>query len=282
MSVKAMAWAWECGATGSDLLTLLAVADCANHDGTNAYPRVAELERKTGLSERTVRSCLQRLRRAGLIDWEQGERKHGHQAPNVYRLTMGEGAITAPCQPATIAPCEGADSAAPGCNSRHVQGATAAPSIEDEPSIEPSGNRRAPARETGSPTLGDGSLDVLHLPRPGETDWRQRVIVVYRATHGGRDPVTSMRAPWEGAARELERGGYSPTLIEDCLRDALQNGRRHFALAELVAARTVETHPVTPVRPRVELPPEPVTPEELDALNAAQAASIRATVALPR
>ena len=42
----------------------------ANHtglDGTVAFPSVAKLVRYTGLSERTVRTCLDRLAAAGII-----------------------------------------------------------------------------------------------------------------------------------------------------------------------------------------------------------------------
>ena len=52
------------------------LAGLANHagpDGTGAFPSVATLVRYTGLSERTVRTCLDRLQAEGIIaPWDPG------------------------------------------------------------------------------------------------------------------------------------------------------------------------------------------------------------------
>ena len=46
---------------------LAGLASHAGPDGTGAFPSVAMLVRYTGLSERTVRTCLDRLDAAGII-----------------------------------------------------------------------------------------------------------------------------------------------------------------------------------------------------------------------
>ena len=46
---------------------LVGLADQAGPDGTGAFPSVATLVRYTGLSERTVRTCLDRLEAQGII-----------------------------------------------------------------------------------------------------------------------------------------------------------------------------------------------------------------------
>ena len=46
---------------------LVGLANHAGLDGTGAFPSVATLVRYTGLSERTVRTCLDRLEAAGII-----------------------------------------------------------------------------------------------------------------------------------------------------------------------------------------------------------------------
>src|SRR5258708_1111651 len=46
---------------------LVGLANHAGPDGTGAFPSVATLVRYTGLSERTVRTCLDRLEAAAII-----------------------------------------------------------------------------------------------------------------------------------------------------------------------------------------------------------------------
>lgn len=54
-----MTWVWsESRSRKNARLLLLAIADCASDDGANAYPSIAELKRKTGMSERAVQSTL--------------------------------------------------------------------------------------------------------------------------------------------------------------------------------------------------------------------------------
>ena len=90
-----MAWVWNRSqAAGTDRLILLAIADAADHDGTNAWPSIATLMRKTRLSERTVRRGLRRLSDLGELRVHQrggptypGNPHPGHRT-NRYTVRM--------------------------------------------------------------------------------------------------------------------------------------------------------------------------------------------------
>jgi hypothetical protein len=76
MSVEAISWALNLAPVPADRASrpssackfvLVGLANHAGPDGTGAFPSVATLVRYTGLSERTVRTCLDRLAAAGVI-----------------------------------------------------------------------------------------------------------------------------------------------------------------------------------------------------------------------
>lgn len=66
MSVKVMTAVFDHSrAMGNDRLVLLAIADEAKDDGTNAYPGFALLETKTRIPKRTIVRCIERLEKLG-------------------------------------------------------------------------------------------------------------------------------------------------------------------------------------------------------------------------
>ncbi len=76
MSVEAISWALNLAPVPTDRggqpstackFVLVGLANHAGPDGIGAFPSVATLVRYTGLSERTVRSCLDRLQADGII-----------------------------------------------------------------------------------------------------------------------------------------------------------------------------------------------------------------------
>ena len=76
MSVEAISWALNLAPVPIDRggqpssackFVLVGLANHAGPDGTGAFPSVATLVRYTGLSERTVRTCLDRLAAEGII-----------------------------------------------------------------------------------------------------------------------------------------------------------------------------------------------------------------------
>ena len=75
MSVEAISWALNLAPVLADRggqpstackFVLVGLANHAGPDGTGAFPSVATLVRYTGLSERTVRTCLDRLEAEGI------------------------------------------------------------------------------------------------------------------------------------------------------------------------------------------------------------------------
>ena len=81
MSVEAISWALNLAPVPADRggqpssackFVLVGLANHAGPDGTGAFPSVATLVRYTGLSERTVRTCLDRLAVAGIIECGDG------------------------------------------------------------------------------------------------------------------------------------------------------------------------------------------------------------------
>jgi len=145
-----MGWVWDHStAAGSDLLVLLAIADSADHDGTNAWPSLESLARKARIDRRNVRRCVRRLEELGelRVELKSGgppDRRRDRRT-NRYTVVMSnEGAPT---------PSRGIDEGAlvvgrGGAGGDH-EGALAPP----DPSFirpEPSGGRDVEAVENPS------------------------------------------------------------------------------------------------------------------------------------
>jgi len=93
VSIKVSSLVWEHAPVGgSDLLVLLALADFANDEGTNAWPSHATLARKARLSEERIRHVLRSLQKRGLIlvDVQAGgpATLRRDRRPNVYTLNL--------------------------------------------------------------------------------------------------------------------------------------------------------------------------------------------------
>jgi hypothetical protein len=59
VAIGVMNWVWTHSRSRHGArLVLLAIADCASGDGSNAWPSVAELKRKAGLGERADRKSV--------------------------------------------------------------------------------------------------------------------------------------------------------------------------------------------------------------------------------
>jgi hypothetical protein len=158
MSVRVMTWVWEHSPVGgSDLLMMLAIADCANDDGANAWPSVATLARKCRIDERTVQRVIRRLVTGGhLMVAKQG----GGRGTNVYRVVIDE--LSTPpaiCHPGSLPPVA---SAPPHPRRSSV---TAAPAQLRHPNVlEPSKNR--PTRTRGAALPSTGATCTRHLGQP--------------------------------------------------------------------------------------------------------------------
>lgn len=143
MSVKVMAWVWgESRSRKTERLVLLAIADCAAEDGSNAYPSMAELMRKTGLSERGVQGAVRKLVALGELFVNANG---GPRGCNRYRVIMATPHAVPPQEmhPADYA---GAGGAAPPQETTltpadHAPGTVLEPSEIKRPSSETRGSR---------------------------------------------------------------------------------------------------------------------------------------------
>lgn len=85
MSVKVSSWVWERSRTiGNDRLVLLAIADCCNDAGYEAFPSIETLADKTRLHERTVQRCVRNIEAIGELRREGSGGRHA----NVYMVLM--------------------------------------------------------------------------------------------------------------------------------------------------------------------------------------------------
>lgn len=84
-----MNWVWEHSKTsGTELLLLLAIADCADDVGHNAFPSKHTLAQKTRLDPSTVRRLVKRLEHGGHVTVQ---RSTGRGRANVYTVLMRDG-----------------------------------------------------------------------------------------------------------------------------------------------------------------------------------------------
>lgn len=143
---------WDLDLPADEKLTLLALADHADHDGGNAHPGVELLARKTGYSVRQIQYVLKKLRDRNLIcpiDSSAGGRGHTttyqlfpETAQDVHPLSAVKDAHSAPIKRLNGARPAPIDEPK-GCNPRQerVQSTT----IPPDPPIR--NNRHEPSEE---------------------------------------------------------------------------------------------------------------------------------------
>jgi DNA-binding transcriptional ArsR family regulator len=92
MSVTLMGKVWRTDLPTPEKMVLLVIADHANDDGTNAWPGIATIARKTSISERSVQRHLKTLEDANLITIikQGGGNKHtrNDRRPNRYDVNL--------------------------------------------------------------------------------------------------------------------------------------------------------------------------------------------------
>lgn len=187
MSVKAMTWVWDHSKSKkNERLVLLAIADCASEDGSNAYPSIAELMRKTGLSERGVQGAIGNLVRLGELFVAANA---GPRGCNRYRVIMHT--------PQNLPPAESAGSPAQpaGCNSCTPQNSTETPAesaggTKYEPSEKNSPSGSSTRTRTHTRTRGTRIPDDFPVTEP------MREYATRYATEASSLPVTDLFASW--------------------------------------------------------------------------------------
>lgn len=177
MSIKVMTWVWDHSPTkGTELLMLLAIADNASDDGSNAYPSIRTLANKTRLDSRTVQRIIRKL-----VDQDQLlVEERGGRHSNRYTVLMRE-LSTAPadCHPRQNA--TGGIGATPGAAElRHPTPGTATPPeppgtvLEPSTTAEPAAVRAVEAEEELIQDI-DTVLDSLGPAWPLTPKQRQRL-----------------------------------------------------------------------------------------------------------
>jgi hypothetical protein len=90
MSIRACDQVWRRSkAKGSTLLLLLAIADCANDEGTHAYPTIATLAEKTRLTQRQIINLVKQLEESGELSVIRPRTRRTGLA-NYYTLHVGD------------------------------------------------------------------------------------------------------------------------------------------------------------------------------------------------
>ncbi len=158
MSVKVMGWVWDSSrATGNARFVLLAIADCANERGEQAYPSMAELVRKTSLAERTVQMAIRSLVRLGELEVD---RNGGPKGTNRYRVVMRTPADPAPPQilhpPQDLHPAESAGSPNPQVSGETPAGSAPPQDLHPPQNLHPTPAESAPGTVL-EPSVKDSS-----------------------------------------------------------------------------------------------------------------------------
>lgn len=92
MSVEAINWALRQQVSGNDKVVLFVLANYADVDWT-CFPSHETIAELACIAERTVRDTLNRLREAGLVDWEaRNSPSTGYRSTNLYTLQAAESA----------------------------------------------------------------------------------------------------------------------------------------------------------------------------------------------
>jgi Helix-turn-helix domain len=165
MSIKVMTYVWDHSRhKGTELLTLLALADCAHDDGTQAYPSIAFLAKKTRMKVRNVQYVLKKLEASHELRIERGA---GPQGCHLFTIPM-EGASFVPLTKggANLAGCKPLHRGGAKQRQKGVQAIAPKPSEEplDEPSEE-GGKAYAHAMSEATSSPQETPALVM-LPRP--------------------------------------------------------------------------------------------------------------------
>lgn len=152
MSIKVMNWVWDHSpAKGTELLMLLAIADNAADDGSNAFPSVSTLARKTRLDERTVQRIIRKLASQEQLHVDE----RGGRQSNRYTVLMREELSTPPAKRRSRQNATGGVEAAPGvAELRHPSPGTA---VSPEP---PSTALETSSAAEGAPTRAEEGKSI--------------------------------------------------------------------------------------------------------------------------
>lgn len=183
-----MSWVWDHSpTTGSDRLVLLAIADSADHDGTNAWPSVATIGKKTRLSEATVHRCIGRLKKDGAITVEPQAggtaAMRADRRPNLYGVVMATGSQS-----------DTPDGVSPGAATGSHPARDGVSPVTPNPSLDPSDEQPPPSTDVDK----DRGFDVF---------WE-----AYPKRNGKRLGKAKALTRWRALALDTKRRAYAATV----------------------------------------------------------------------
>lgn len=218
MSIRLMTDAWKASIPAGRKMVLLALCDNANDQG-ECYPSISMLAEKCSMSERSVFNHIADLESGGLI-----VRKNRAGRSTIYTIDPCKFCTpenSAPLQPlhptpATVAP--------PPLRPLHPTPANSAPITINEPSIEPSSNRKRVA----APSKPDDVPEAL---------WADFV------THRKSKKAAITETVLAGFRREAELAGVT---LAEAIQTACESGWQGFR-ADWYAARNMKAGNATAV-----------------------------------
>jgi hypothetical protein len=182
MSVRVMSWVWDHSkAGGTDRLVLLAIADSADHDGTNAWPAVSTIARKCQVSERTVQRSIRNLEALGEIAvYAQAggtPTMTADRRPNLYRVVMADGVTDR-----HPAPENGVTPSAERGDQMTPRGVTP---LSPNPSVDPSGQVTPPSTDVDkdpreAPEYGFEKAWAAYPKRNGKRLGKKTALALWR------------------------------------------------------------------------------------------------------
>ena len=103
MSWKISGLVWELDLTHSQQSILLAMADHAEHDGSQVFPSIALIAWKTGYSKRQVKRVIGELRELGILILVKEANRY---RPREYRIDVSAGKQKAPFRGDIVSPLD--------------------------------------------------------------------------------------------------------------------------------------------------------------------------------
>jgi hypothetical protein len=189
-----MGWVWQSSRSkGTDRLVLLAVADCASDDGGNAFPSMAALVAKTGLTDRGIQKAMIRLKHLGELKVFPNA---GPRGCNRYKVVMSTPERGSPPNVVHPEPRSGIPERGSPLPPNHVHPPPerGSPGTVLEPSDEPSWNQKTVATATvRTPAQRSKAItDAYHRAEP-MSKWPAVNAIVLKAIKVGRWPDDEIR-----------------------------------------------------------------------------------------
>lgn len=208
MSVRVMTWVWEHSQSKStDRLVLLAIADCAADDGSNAFPSMKKLTLKTGLTDRGVQRSIARLVALGELKVALNA---GPRGCNRYRVVMRPPTVVHPdpeSPPTNSHPDEESPRPTVPPTEMHADPDPRSPGTALDPSKDSSSKSprartrgtRLPDSFTISPEMRDWAKE--HVPQLAGAGETEKFIDYWRAQPGQRGVKLDWPATWRNWMR---------------------------------------------------------------------------------